>query len=84
MICGTMWMDVKRKRLGVSTGVAERLYSFRGGGAHRGGYLEHFVIENIYPEKMLWRCEAKRNNAREVPVAGLCPASSGNLKRKML
>ena len=50
----------------------------------RQGLLEHFVIENIYPDKMLWWCEAKRNNAREVSVVGLCPASSGNLKRKML
>ena len=35
--------------------------------------LEHFAIENIYSNEMLQRCEAKRSNAREFGVGGLCP-----------
>jgi hypothetical protein len=46
--------------------------------------LEHFNIENIYPDKMLWRCEAKCSNAREIVAGGLRPPLSDNLKRKML
>jgi hypothetical protein len=46
--------------------------------------IGHFNIENIYPDKMLWPCEAKRNKAREVAAGGLCPPLSDNLKRKML
>jgi hypothetical protein len=46
--------------------------------------LEHFVIENIYPDEMLRRREAKRSTAREIGAGGLCPPSSDNLKRKML
>jgi hypothetical protein len=46
-------------------------------------YLEHFVIEIIYSDKMLWRCEAKRSNARAIGVGGLCPPLSDNLKREM-
>ena len=33
---------------------------------------------------MLWRCEAKRNNAREIIVGGVSPPLSDNLKRNML
>jgi hypothetical protein len=46
--------------------------------------LERFVIENIYPDEMLWRRETKWSNVREVGVGGLCPTLSDNLKRKML
>jgi hypothetical protein len=35
--------------------------------------LGHFNIENIYPDKMPWPCEAKRNKAREIVAGGLCP-----------
>jgi hypothetical protein len=31
---------------------------------------EHFVIENIWPDKMLWRCEAVLRNAREIGAGG--------------
>jgi hypothetical protein len=46
--------------------------------------LKHFVIENIYSDKMLWRCYASLRNAREIGAGGLCPPSSDNLKAKML
>jgi hypothetical protein len=46
--------------------------------------LEYFVIENIYHDKMLLRRRAKRSNASEIVVGGLCPPLSDNLKRKML
>jgi hypothetical protein len=46
------------------------------------GNLVH--IENIYSDKMLWRCEAKRSSAREMGAGGLCPPLSDNLKRNML
>jgi hypothetical protein len=45
--------------------------------------LEHFVIENIYPDKMLWRCEANRSNARESGAGGPCPPLRDNLTHKM-
>jgi hypothetical protein len=37
------------------------------------GKIGHFDIENIYPDKMPWPCEAKRNKAREIVAGGLCP-----------
>jgi hypothetical protein len=46
--------------------------------------LEHFVIENICSDKMLWQCKAKRSNAREIGSGWLCPPLSDNLKAKML
>jgi hypothetical protein len=33
--------------------------------------LERFNIENLYPDTMLWRCEAKRSKAREIGAGGL-------------
>ena len=33
---------------------------------------------------MLWRCEAKRNNVREISVGKLYLPLSENLKREML
>jgi len=49
-----------------------------------GEALEHFVIENIHSDKMLWSCEVKRSEAREIIAGGLCPPYGDNLKRKML
>jgi hypothetical protein len=34
--------------------------------------------------KTLWRCEAKRSNAREIGAGGFCPPLSDNLKAKMM
>jgi hypothetical protein len=34
--------------------------------------IEHFAIENISSDEMLWRCQAKRGNAREIGVGELC------------
>jgi hypothetical protein len=45
---------------------------------------EIYITLKISSDKMLWRCEAKRSNAREIVVGGLCPPLSDNLKRKML
>jgi hypothetical protein len=46
--------------------------------------LEHFAIENIYPDEMLRRCAALLRTAREVGAGGQSLPSSDNLKRKML
>jgi hypothetical protein len=40
--------------------------------------------KNIYSDKMLWRCEAKRSNAREMGARRIHFAVSDHLKRKML
>ena len=45
--------------------------------------LEHFVIETIYTDKMLWPCEVKRNKAREIGVGQFYWPLSDNLKHKM-
>ena len=44
----------------------------------------HCVIEVIYTDEMLWRCQAKRRNAREIGVGEFCSPLRDNLKAKML
>jgi hypothetical protein len=50
----------------------------------RAGVLDHFVIEIVYADKMLWPCEALLREAREIVAGGLCPPLSDNLKVNML
>ncbi|MDR3175011.1 MAG: hypothetical protein LBU06_00535 [Desulfovibrio sp.] len=38
------------------------------------GKSEHFPIENIFSDEMLWRCEAKRSNTREIAARRTCLA----------
>ncbi len=47
-------------------------------------WLEHFNIEIIHIDKMLWPCGASLRKAREIGAGGLCPPLSDNLKAKML
>lgn len=47
-------------------------------------WLEHFNIQIVYADEMLWPCEATRSKAREIGLGGFSPPLRDNLIAKLL